>query len=106
MKLTVLERLVLLNILPPTGTVTTIRIVNDLRGALSFSEAEHKKLKFFTGDDGNTRWEAKGIKDKDIDIGPKAHVLVQESLQKMSEEEQLTTDLLPVWDKFMDKEND
>ncbi|KKL67453.1 hypothetical protein LCGC14_2134820 [marine sediment metagenome] len=106
MKLSVLERLVLLNILPAQGTITTIRIVSDLRAALSFSEAEHKKLKFSTAEDGNTRWESDNIKDKDIAIGPKAHVLIQESLQKMSDEENMSVDLLSVWEKFMDEEKD
>lgn len=46
MKLTVPERLVLVNILPPEGDYTTLKLVRKLRESLSFSEEEHKQVNF------------------------------------------------------------
>lgn len=106
MKLSVLERLVLLNVLPAQGTVTTIRIVSDLRKALSFSEAEHKKLKFNQLNDGTTRWEARSLKDKEIDIGSTAQSIISEALKELSVAEKMTADLLSVWDKFVKDKDD
>ncbi len=56
MKLTVLERLLLLNLLPEAGNLTTIRIVRELRESLSFTEDEHEVLRFETLPGGNVRW--------------------------------------------------
>ena len=46
MKLTIPERLVLVNILPPEGDYTTLKLVRKLRESLSFTEEEHKQLNF------------------------------------------------------------
>lgn len=46
MKLTIPERLVLVNILPVESDYTTLKLVRKLRESLSFSEEEHKQLNF------------------------------------------------------------
>ena len=46
MKLTVPERLILVNILPAESDYTTLKLVRKLRESLSFSEEEHKQLNF------------------------------------------------------------
>lgn len=103
MILSVLERLVLLNVLPREGTVTTVRIVRELREALSFSEEEHERLKFRKAD-GGTQWDDEAERDEEISIGPRAHTLIAETLEKMNSEEKLTEDYLGAWEKFVDEE--
>ena len=51
MKLSVKARLLILQVLPDESNITTMRIVRDLKGALSFSEAESKALAFKNGED-------------------------------------------------------
>jgi len=51
MKLSVKDRLLVLQVLPDASDITTMRITRDLAKDLSFSEAEHKALKFKTGED-------------------------------------------------------
>lgn len=101
MKLSVLERLLLLNILPQQGTITTIKIVHELREGLSFSEEEHAALQFVRPAEGGTRWEEGAVEDKEVQIGPRAHALIVEALEKMDKEEKLTEEYVGVWDKFM-----
>ena len=51
MKLSVKARLLILQVLPDESNITTMRIVRDLQGNLSFSEAESKVLAFRSGED-------------------------------------------------------
>lgn len=71
MKLNVLERLLLLGLLPESGSLTTIRIVREQRETLSFKEHEHEVLIFQTLPNGNVRWrspeEWKTFKRYDVD---------------------------------------
>ena len=46
MEFTVEERLALLNLLPPEGSLLTMKIVHELRLALSFSDEELEALQF------------------------------------------------------------
>lgn len=46
MKLTVPERLILVNVLPAESDYTTLKLVRKLRESLSFTEEEHKQLNF------------------------------------------------------------
>lgn len=104
MKLNTLERLVLLNILPREGTITTIKIVRELREALSFSEEEHAALKFEKLPGGGMQWVVEADTDKEVTIGPRAHVLVSETLERMDKEGKLAEDHVGLWDKFAETE--
>jgi len=99
MLLTVKERLLLLNILPREGDLSTIRIIAKLRASLSFSEEEHQALKFNQAPEGFT-WEPSAPQTAEIDIGPKAQTVVRDNLDRLNSEKKLTEDYLPVWDKF------
>lgn len=93
----------LLNILPREGTIMTIKIVRELREALSFSEAEHKSLNFQKLEDGGMQWDEKAIGDKEVPVGPRAHALIVETLERLDKEKKLTEDSLSVWDKFVEE---
>ena len=67
MDLTVRERLLLLQILPRQGDLTTIKIVRRLREELSFDEDEHRQLNF-QQTDGQLTWNRVSIV-KDVVIG-------------------------------------
>ena len=99
MELTVLERLLLLNMLPAEGDLTTIRIVHNLRQELSFSEEEHAKLQF-AQDGGNVQWQEGAIPNKVFDFAPKAAGLIAESLSKLDKEKKVKPEHLGLFDKF------
>lgn len=98
MELTVAERLMLLGLLPAEGDLTTLRIVRELREALSFDEAEHARLalrqegdRVLWTDDGGT---------KAVDIGAKARRLIADKLEQMNSDGKLTEQHLSLCDKF------
>ena len=101
MKLTVEERLLILDILPATGSLTTLRIVQELRQTLSFDEAEHEALKF--KEDGSLiRWDVAAEADarSEFAIGPKAQEVVRKTLERLNEKEQLHMAHVPLCAKF------
>ena len=93
------ERLVLLGILPAEGSLATIRIVRELREALSFSEAEHEDLQMKQVDN-QIRWEEGAVPDKKLDIGPKAAEVIRAAIKKLDDEKKLTADHLELVDLF------
>jgi hypothetical protein len=100
MELSVLDRLMLLNILPKNGDVTTLRIVRQLNEDLSFSEEEHAALGFEVLE-GQVKWKTEGDPHKDIEIGPRAWTLICDTLERLSKEKDLTLDQLVLYDKFI-----
>jgi len=79
MILTVLERLVVLQLLPRRGDLTTLRIVRDLERDLSFSEEEHAALNF-RKEGTATRWNEGVVPDKEAEIGAVGQQLVVDGL--------------------------
>ena len=103
MKLTVLERIMLGNALPEEGNFLTLKIVRELREAMSFDEVEHKRLKLRV-DGGQIHWDNQAAKEagpKDIKIGEKATDVIVECLKKLDEQKKLTQDHLSLYEKFM-----
>jgi len=100
MLLTVLERLVLLNILPKEGDFTTLKIVRKMREDLSFSEDEHKALKFVQEPD-QLRWDDKAEADKEVTFGEKATDIIKETLKRLNDEKKLTEEIFSLYEKFI-----
>jgi hypothetical protein len=100
MELTILERLILLSILPQEGNFTTLKIVRQLRENLSFSEEEHKVLQFKQNGDA-LLWDQTNIGIKDITLGEKATDIIVESLKKLDDTNKLTEQHFSVYEKFM-----
>ena len=97
MELSVLERLVLLQILPDSGSYMTIKIVRQLREELSFSEDEHEKLNF-QQEGQQVKWD--GELDKKMAFGAKARNIIVEALEKLDDEGQVGEQHLSLFEKF------
>jgi hypothetical protein len=105
-KLNVLERLLLLNLLPAEGDLTTIRIVRQLREELSFSEEEHAKLKFRTAGENQIRWEDDVVDDKEFDFAAKATGTVVSALEKLIKDKKVQEQHISLFDKFKVEQKD
>lgn len=92
------ERLVLLGALPAEGNLATIRVIGDLRMALSFSEAEHEDLQI-TQVDGQIQWNP-DAPARAIEIGAKGQEIVRDALSKLDKDKKLTADHLDICDLF------
>ncbi|GAG94130.1 unnamed protein product [marine sediment metagenome] len=101
MKLTIFERLILLNILQTVeGDFTTIKIMRQLQEELSFTEEEHKKLQF-KQKKGQVFWKTEAAKDKDITIGEKAKDIIVNTLKKLNDQKKLKDEHFTLYEKFI-----
>ncbi len=109
MLLGVAERLVVLNLLPAEGALTTLRITRELQAALSFTEEEHAALKFTTKnpqsgvEDGNTYWSKAADISREINIGPKALEVIRSGIKAKDQRGQLLLGQLEVVERFLDE---
>lgn len=99
MKLSVGDRLILLGIIPQQGDFTTLKIVRNMRDELSFSEEEHKELKF-RQEVEMTYWE-KGLADKEINFGEKATDIIVDAFKKLNEQKKLRIEHMELYEKFV-----
>ena len=102
------DRIALLNILPREGNVVTLRIIRDLQGALSFSEAEISDYAIvvtqISGNNFQTAWNAAGTKAfKNVKIGPNAETVIIDRLRELNEKKQLKIGLLDLYERFVEK---
>lgn len=100
MKLNVLERITALGILPEAGNFATLKIVQNLRMALSLTEVEFKEFEVVQKGDQMT-WNEKGREEKEIKIGEKATDILIEALKKLDEEKKLTNQHFSLYEKFV-----
>jgi KaiC/GvpD/RAD55 family RecA-like ATPase len=99
MKLSVSDRIRLLGVLPDKGNILTIKIVQTLRGDLSFSEKELKDWEI-TSDVGMIKWNDK-VKEKKVEVGDAAKAVIVDSLKALDEKSELSPGDIGLWDKFV-----
>ena len=92
MKLTILERILLLQVIPlgapPAGNLATMCVVSDLMDAIGIHEEEYTRINMHTDEaTGNTQWTQE--LPRDISIGPASHEIICKALSLA----------LPQWDK-------
>jgi len=108
MELSMKDRFVLLNILPPEGDIATIKIVHRLRQDLAPTEQEFKDYKI-TQKEGQVMWDdamekKRGAQEKKI--GPKAFIMIEEAFEKLNKEKKLTEGHLETFLKFAGDEKE
>jgi len=99
MILSVFERLILLNIMPKEGDITTIKIIRKLKDDLSFSEEEHTALQF-KNEDGQIMWKEDADIQKEIEIGEKASDIIAEALKSLNKAKKLTEAHISIYERF------
>lgn len=108
MELTLVERMALLNILPQQGGITTLRILRDLRGELSFTEKELKdygiKNRILPEGGALIEWSREfDSVSQEIGIGEAAHGIIVAQLQQLDKQGLLREQALTLWEKFVEK---
>ena len=107
MRLTIAERMGLLNTLPPQGSVATLRIIQDLQKKLSFSEEEFERfrVKQKAEPDGKAwiEWAPEYDKERvDIPISKVESGIISQALMKLDQAGQLQFTALPLWEYFVE----
>ncbi len=100
MKLNILERMMALGVLPPEGDYATLKILNQLRLALAFSEKEMKDFGITT-DAVNNRTTWKSDSAVEIPMGEKATDIIIEALKALNKEKKLSADSVSLYEKFI-----
>jgi hypothetical protein len=101
MELNLKERIILLNILPKQGDISTIKIVRDLQDNLAPTEAEFKDFEI-TQEGSQYFWNEKGKIPKEIEIGAKAKQIIRDAILALDKAKALTQDHLTIYDKFVE----
>jgi len=100
MKMNVLERLMLLGILPKESNFATLMIVKNLTSNLGLSEEDYKEFEI-KQEENQIIWNQKGNEEREIKIGEKATDIIIESLKKLDEEKKLTEQHFSLYEKFV-----
>ena len=97
--LSIYDRILLRNILPPTGDIITMRVLADLHKALGFTEEELAEFEIKQVDE-RISW--KNGRLVPIEIGPKAIRIIVEALEKLNEEKKITIELVSLYERFVE----
>ena len=100
MKLNLMERISVLQILPKEGNFITLKVIGELQQTLAPSEAEFKEFEIVQEGE-NIRWNAKGNIEKELPVGDKACEVIVNVLKKLDNEEKLTNQHFSVYKKFI-----
>jgi hypothetical protein len=100
MKFSVLERIVLLGIMPSEANYVTHKIVTNLKSDLSFSEQELKDYKIVENE-GRVTWDDKKEKPKEIQIGEKAQDIIIDAFKKLDKEGKINEHNVKLYEKFV-----
>jgi hypothetical protein len=100
MKLSLVERFVLLSALPREGDFATLRVLTNLRLALAPTEEEIAQWEIASDPAANrTTWKVNG--EADIPIGEKATDIIVGRLKGLDREKRLPLEALSVYEKFI-----
>ena len=106
MKLSVLERIVLLNLLPrdPEDDYSTYKIITNLKMDLSFSEQEWKDFQIVEKViEGETKmfWDDSLERPKDVEIGEKAWEIVSNGLKALDKQKKINGLNASLYERFV-----
>jgi len=99
-KLSVLERVTLLGLLPPMENYATIKVVTELNRQLGFSGKEAKDIDFKVEGD-RVVWNPSKEKEVEFDFGKFETDIIVEALEKADTDKKVEPRMVPLWDKFI-----
>ena len=99
MELTVVERLILMNLLPNEGTYVNLKLVRVAREELSFSDEEVRALQFVQEGE-QVRWNTSAGIVKDVELSEVVTTMVVNALKKLDGEGKLKNDHFTLFEKF------
>ena len=99
-ELSIKERIIVANLLPQAKSLASMRVVADLQHTLGISAEEHEQWGIVEGP-GRIEWKVPDQQTvKEFDLARKEVDLIAGALHKLSEDEKVTLDHLPLFDKF------
>jgi len=106
MKLNVLERLTLMQLLETArANFVTWKIVKTVIERLALNEKEYKKFEI-REEDGQVAWNDEGSKEKEIEIGEVVDNLIIKELRRLDGAEGLEKRHVSLYEKFAEKQSE
>jgi hypothetical protein len=128
MKLNIIERILLSQMLPTEGSFTNLKLLRIAKENLSFTEEENKLLNFQNNDKGMLTWNQDVIIDietgniidrtktkkngkyklspivvpKDINLGDVVLSLITKAMEKLDKEEKLTENHMSIYEQLIE----
>ena len=100
MELGVLERTVVMQLLPTESDYITYKVVTDLRDDLGFSEEELKEFEI-KSEGTQITWDSKKAKVKEVKIGVEGAKIIGEALKKLDEQGKINVQNASLYEKFV-----
>ncbi len=101
MKITLLEKIMIGNILPAEGNIKTLIIIKDIKKKIELTQEDITNYGVEVMSDGRVKWNEEGTKvEFEIEFTELEKGEVKSVLQKMDKEKKLTVDHLSLVEKF------
>ena len=97
MKLNIAERITLMSILPEKSNIVTMRLMQELRTILGFTDEEIRE--YGIKNDGDKIFWSSDF-EKEIEINQTMTVEIKKRLQEISDKNEVTVQMLPLYEKF------
>ncbi len=108
MEFSVLDRVVMLNLLPVQGDVYSLKLIREFREALGFSDAEQVELNVRPGPDGKgVSWDDEHqVLPKKVVVGSRIHTLVENRFHELDANKQLGMEALDLYERFIEAQDE
>lgn len=102
--LNILERIVVLGILPSENDIITMKIIRKLKEDVGFTEDEIIKWNIKLNE-GNITWNAgENSVEREYDFGIKSIEIISNALKELDKKKKITERHLSLYDKFVEEE--
>jgi len=103
MKLSVKERIQLMDILPKEGNYLNLKIIDEFRMKLGFTEEEHVMYRFKTMGQLMT-WDEKLAEKRgpiEIEVGEVVNKIIREAFRDLDRQNRLRIDMVSLYERFV-----
>jgi len=100
LELSIIERIVLMGILPKEGNFKTMRQLRVLREEIGFSDEETARIKL-REENGLVRWDPKETADKMVEMGLNMREALNGILVKLDKEGKLLENMVTLYEKIV-----
>lgn len=107
--LSVLERILLINLLPAESDILTLKVVRKTKDLVGFTEDELKVLEFRNEEKNGqviTKWKFDAVEKKSFDIDSKVVEMIADGLKKLNEQKKITENHLSLYEKIVENGQD
>lgn len=98
--LNILERVLLMNMLPKKGNLVTVRAVSNTAKILMITKEETEIFEV-KNEGGMTTWNDQGKEEKEFTLPPSSVKVIRDTLYKLDAEESLPSNCLSLCEKFL-----